>query len=98
MFTQIDSINLNVEYTFENQTLIAVIDSLNEVIFLGKNISDKYGNLMEDSLVTIQISPLKTNLISEIVGGKISGQIINHPSKDILVNATEIHLNENTII
>ena len=98
LFTQIDSIDLNVEYTFENQTLITMVDSLNKVIFLGKNISDKYGNLMEDSLVTIQISPLKINLISEIVGGEISGKIVNYTSKDILVNATEIHSNESTII
>lgn len=98
LFTQIDSIDLNVNYTFENQTLTAMIDSLNYVSFLGKNVSDKYGNMMEDSLVLVQTLPLKTNPIGEIVGGKVSGKIVKYPAKDVIVNATEIHSNEHTII
>jgi hypothetical protein len=54
--------------------------------------------MMEDSLVLVQTLPLKTNPIGEIVGGKVSGKIVKYPAKDVIVNATEIHSNEHTII
>ncbi len=98
IFSSKDSLKINVEYTFENQILTAMIGSLNYVEFLGENVSDMYGNIMEDSLISIQDLTLESNSTPEIVGGKISGEIVNYPAKDVIVKATEIHSSEHTFI